>query len=95
MMDIGTHLGLLGLEAQDKVTGAKGVITSISFDLFGCIQAVLTPKIEKGGEVKSGNWMDVPRLEIKKRKAVMPLPDFAIPYIASGKKGPADKPVKE
>lgn len=31
------HIDLLGLKAEDKVTGFKGVITTLSFDLYGCV----------------------------------------------------------
>ena len=34
------HLELLGQKVEDKVTGFRGVVTTISFDLYGCIQAV-------------------------------------------------------
>ena len=87
------HFELLGKQAKDKVTGFSGVITSISFDLYGCIQAVITPATNKEGSVQDGNWFDVSRIEIKNNKPVMPLPDFVAGYIAEGKKGAAPKPL--
>ena len=86
------HIGLLGLEVEDKVTKAKGYITSISFDLFGCIQAIITPEIGKDMEVKCGVWMDVNRLKILSKKPVMKVPDFDYGPIADGKQGAAAKP---
>ncbi len=88
------HINLLGLKAVDKVTGYKGVITSISFDLYGCIQAVLTPKINNDGGLNGGKWFDIPRLEIVSKKAVMPVPDFDNQKIMEGRKGAAEKPFK-
>ena len=41
------HVELLGHRAVDKITGFKGVIDSISFDLYGCIQACVRPAIDK------------------------------------------------
>jgi len=35
------HLEMLGKEGFDVVTGFDGVITSVSFDLYGCVQAVV------------------------------------------------------
>ena len=86
------HIDLLGLPAKDKVTGQKGIISTVSFDLYGCIQYVITPPA-KEGKVMEGNWMDVRRIEITGTERVMPLPDFEKGYIAEGKKGAADKPM--
>ena len=83
-------MSLLGMKVVDKVTGFKGVVSSISFDLYGCIQAVVTPP--STGERLKGSWFDVQRLRVTGKKPVMKLPDYNAGYIASGKKGPAEKP---
>ncbi len=45
------HISKLGLEATDKVSGMKGVLTTLSFDLYGCVQYVLTAsKLDKEGK---------------------------------------------
>ena len=94
MNTIKKHIDLLGHKATDKVTGFTGVITSISFDLYGCIQAVITPPVDsKKGEYNSGNWFDVTRLNIPSNKKVMEVPEYSNGYIAEGKKGAADKPI--
>lgn len=65
------NLELLGCRAQDKVTGFSGVITSVCFDLVGCIQAAVTPpSLPDEKEQRHGRWFDVVRLEIGER--VMP-----------------------
>jgi len=89
------HLNLLGMTVEDKVTGFKGVVSSISFDLYGCIQAVVAPPINKDGKRDDGHWFDVGRLKITSKKSVMPVPDFSSNYspIANGEKGPAEKPL--
>lgn len=56
----------LGFSATDKVTGLKGVITTVSKDLTGCSQCVLTPKATKEGTIPEGHWMDFGRLIIGK-----------------------------
>ena len=68
------HISKLGFKAQDIVTGFTGVITLISFDLYGCVQFVLTPKVDKDGKSINGRWFDVTRLEIKSRKTVIAVP---------------------
>src|SRR5256885_6644880 len=58
------HLELLGYQVRDVVSGFTGVVTSISFDLYGCVQGLVTPPvIEKEGK-KSGDsgWFDTKRL---------------------------------
>jgi len=85
------HIELLGLRAKDAVTGFSGVITSISFDLYGCVQAVVSPKVGDNSDLKDGQWFDVTRLKITSKKRVIPLPDFNKGYIATGKKGCAEK----
>ena len=86
-------LSLMGLPAKDKVTGFTGVLTSISFDLYGCIQYVITPKAENG-KVLEGHWMDADRIELLDEARVMDVPDFTFNYILDYTKGPADKPIK-
>jgi hypothetical protein len=87
------HIKLLGLKAKDKVTGFGGVITTLSFDLYGCVQVVITPKaITSTGKMEHGQWVDITRLELKSKKPVMEIPNFEKGYIADGKKGCAEKP---
>jgi len=91
--NINKHIGLLGMKAKDKISGLAGVISSISFDLYGCVQAAITPPAKKG-EYISGTWFDLTRLEIVSKKRVMDIPDFDRGYISTGNKGAADKPDK-
>ena len=92
-MEVKKHLDLLGHKCVDRVTGLSGVITSVTFDLYGCIQALVSPGI-KEGEVKPAEswWLDVTRLDITSDAPVMVQPDFELGYVAEGRKGPADKP---
>ena len=81
--------GYLGYKARDRVTGFNGVITSMGFDLYGCVQAAITPTItvdDKTGkqEHQAGHWFDCNRLELLTEDRVIPLPDF--PFV---------KPVRE
>ena len=94
MMNIQKHIELLGMKAEDKVTGFKGVVTSVSFDLFGCIQAVLTPEAGEQGKQEDSRWYDVIRLRVKEKKPVMSLPNYEYGYVSDGYKGAAPKPIK-
>lgn len=88
-------INLLGHKATDRVTGFSGVITSVCFDLYGCVQASITPPAkEDAEEIKFGHWFDVNRLEVAE-ETVMPVPDFEAKAttIADFKQGPAEKRV--
>lgn len=82
---------LLGLKVEDAVTGMKGVVTSVVFDLYGCIQALVNPGLDKDGKAQDSNWYDVKRLRVLDPKAVMPVPDFE-GSTPESVPGPADKP---
>jgi|SRR6185369_17542753 len=90
MLNVKGHLDLLGFKVKDRVTGFTGVVTSISFDLYGCIQAIVHPGLDKDGKPLEQNWFDVNRLQLAGER-VMPLPNFDFGPIAEGLKGPADK----
>jgi hypothetical protein len=95
-MEIKKHMALLGHEVKDKVSDFEGVVISMSFDLYGCIQADVRPKGLKidDGTPKQGYWMDVSRLEVVSKEPLMTPPNFDYGDIAEGKKGPANLPVK-
>jgi len=91
-MSIATHLDLLGRPVADRVTGFKGVVCSVSFDLYGCIQAVVNPGMDENGKLKDQVWLDVNRL-IVVGQPVMDRPNFSTGPVAEGAKGPAEKPL--
>jgi len=104
-MQVRKNISLLGFKAQDKVTKFTGVVTSISFDLYGCIQAVVSPPVDKDGKDQEGRWFDIARLEILEEKRVMDCPKFSneisdikndsvldTPF-SNYLKGPAEKPI--
>lgn len=91
-MLIEKHLRMLGMKCRDKVTGLEGVVTSMSFDLYGCIQAIVHPGL-RDGVLQETRWFDVARLEITSDLPVMDCPDFEFGAVAEGKKGPSEKPM--
>lgn len=93
------HIDLLGFRVRDCVTGLEGVITSICFDLYGCIQAAVQPGLDKDGKPASGIWFDVNRLTALSPQRVMPVPGFDKPpkfgaTPATHTHGPAEKPAR-
>jgi len=91
-VNIKKHLSLLGKKVKDKVTGLCGVVTSVGFDLYGCIQVIIHPGVDTSGKLHEQHWFDVARLEVIHDGAVMTPPNFIYGEIAEGKKGPAEKP---
>lgn len=96
MIHVQKHLDLLGARVRDRVTGIEGIVESVSFDLYGCIQTVVNPGLDKDKKPQDSRWMDVSRLEIKKATPVMPRPpfDYSPADIAAGRHGPAAKPAR-
>lgn len=87
------HVGILGMKVRDRVSGFEGVVESVSFDLYGCVQTVVKPPA-KDGDAKDGRWFDIQRLEVTDATRVMPVPAFAALANAEGEHqhGPAEKP---
>lgn len=91
-MKIKEHLNLLGLRVEDRVTGFTGVVSSICFDLYGCIQAVVNPGLNKDGKLGEQTYFDVNRLKVLSDEPVMARPNFDFGAQADGNQGPAEKP---
>ncbi len=88
MIYVKKHLELLGKRVEDKITGAKGVVASVSFDLYGCVQAIVNPGIGKDGKALDQFWFDVARLKVLSEKRVMEPQAYGF----EGATGPAEKP---
>lgn len=86
------YFDLLGLKAKDKVTGFEGVISSVAFDLYGCVQFVLLPPVDKEGKPKDGHWFDSNRVDLLGKKPVMVVPELKPLARRAETPGPADKP---
>ena len=92
MSKVKQHLSLLGLKVRDRVTGLGGIVTSVGFDMYGCIQAIVHPGNDKDGKPRDQLWFDVNRLEVLSPTPVMQRPDFDQGPQAEGLQGPAEKP---
>lgn len=91
-MNVKKQIELLGLKVEDRVTGFSGVVASVSFDLYGCIQAIVNPAVDKDGAPREQRWFDVNRLRVIDAIPVMERPDFDFSGPADSAKGPAEKP---
>lgn len=83
------YLYFLGREVQDKVTGFRGIVDSICFDLYGCVQCSVRPRVVvKDGkqEMTDARWHDYHRLTVITGDPVMKQPTFDYD------RGPAEKP---
>lgn len=93
---INEHLDLLGKKVSDKVTKFQGVVTSVTFDLYGCIQALVHPGLKSDGTALDQLWFDVARLEVIDPIPVMQRPQYEWhkdpQAIAEGRQGAADRP---
>lgn len=90
--NIETHLSILGHRVEDRITDFTGVVTSVGFDLYGCVQGLVNPGLDKQGNLVESQWFDIARLKITSVVPVMDTPDFELGPAAEGKKGPAEKP---
>lgn len=89
------HLDLLGRHVVDRVTSLAGIVTSVSFDLTGCSQALVSPGLKDGGELATQVWLDANRLIVGPGEPVMAPPNYlAMKAAAAGDgTGPVDKPI--
>ena len=76
MSKVREHLGLLGLRVRDRVTGFTGVVVTVGFDLYGCIQTVVNPSVGADGKPGESMWFDVGRLEVLHQTPVIEPPDY-------------------
>jgi hypothetical protein len=90
MRKINEYLGKLGFQGTDKVTGMSGVVTSVGFDLYGCVQVILQQPVDKEGKPRDSHWFDFHRIQFTSTSPVMahPFLDGAV----QSDKGPAEKP---
>lgn len=88
---------MLGHKYKDKITGYVGVVDSLCFDLYGCIQVSMRPaSLNEKGEIVEGRWFDVSRLDKLNEPRLMEVPAFSKFAMEAGKHppGPADKPTR-
>ncbi len=75
----------LGIEAEDRITGFKGIIIGVSRYLTGCDQYALKPPVDEKGNMRDAKWFDegeinktgegVNKKEVKSESKGGPQPD--------------------
>lgn len=90
-VNIADHLKMLGHKVEDLVTGFTGHVSSIGFDLYGCVQAVVTPAQAKDGKTPDSQWFDTKRLKVLSKHPVIAPPLFTMP--TADVPGGFDKPI--
>jgi hypothetical protein len=71
------HMELLGFKVRDIVTGFEGVVSTIGFDLYGCVQGIVTPE-SKDGKMEESRWFDVKRLYKINNQPIMQVPSYSV-----------------
>ena len=90
--EIKKHIEMLGLKVKDRVTGFRGVVASMTFDLYGCVQAIVTPFAKDDGKLEDSRYFDVSRLEVEAPEPVMRRPNYDFGPVAEGLRGATEKP---
>ncbi len=85
-------LAVLGRNTTNRVTGFKGVCSSVYFDLYGHIQVCCTPSTDKDGKKVDSDWVSLNAVSIDDDEPVMALPNFDFGPEAEGVSGAAEKP---
>lgn len=85
------YLQFLGRQARDKVRGTVGHVTSVCFDLSGCVQVAIAPPVNADGKLPDVCWYDVQRVEVTGDR-VLELPTFRHQATQDGPNGAAEKP---
>lgn len=70
------YINLLGKKVKDRVSGLTGVVTSVCYDISGCIQGWVNPGVGADGKLLDGGWIDTKRLVVTDKTPVMDMPAF-------------------
>ena len=62
----------LGDRVKDRISGLKGIVTGVTYFLYGCTRMTLQPEEAKDGKPADGFWVDEPQLELVKKGIVRP-----------------------
>jgi len=87
-------LELLGVKVRDVVTGFEGIVETVGFDLYGCIQAIVRPGLDEKGQPAESRWFDVKRLVRISTEPVMASPSFAVVPGGAEKSTPPSSPTR-
>ena len=92
---VAEYLTLLGTQQVDRVTHFEGMVDSVCFDAYGCVQASLKPTVNQEGKPQEGYWFDIKRLRpgFEKGRRIMDAPLFLLTPVGE-EIGAAEKPMQ-
>jgi hypothetical protein len=76
MISVKENLELLGTRVQDCVTGLIGIVTSVTFDLYGGVLVLVNPGEDDNGKSRDSQWFEVKRLIMVDNDPIMEPPEF-------------------
>ena len=68
MIHVNPDQPLIGMCAQDKITGFSGRITGVVFYITGCHQALVQPSTKDSGDMSESHWIDLQRLIVRENE---------------------------
>ncbi len=77
-MSIKKHLEMMGEPSTDRVTRFSGIVISITFDLYGCVQAGVMPHVDSDGKKRQGEWFDIARLITSSKTRTVQAPSYPV-----------------
>lgn len=81
----------LGREAEDIITGFRGIVVSKTTFLTGCDRYEVQPKIDESGEIPESKAFDEEQLKVVGKGIKLPLDDPGGPRLITRKKIGAGK----
>ena len=88
-MDMDKIFNKLGFKGVDRISGYRGVIESVSFDIYGCVQYLLRREVKDNDpNTDVAAWYDEKRIRVTGKQRVIKCDFKDLCEI----KGPAKKP---
>jgi hypothetical protein len=82
----------LGSEAQDKVSGIKGIVVAETRWLYGCLRYSLQPQVKKDGTVPDALSFDEDSLRVLRTPEQTGIHPTSIPSASTAKRASKRKP---
>jgi hypothetical protein len=66
------HEKFMGSRVKDRVTGATGVVSCVSYYLNGCVRMLIEPAVDKDGKRPDAFYVDVQQLDVVEENVANP-----------------------
>jgi hypothetical protein len=84
----------LGDRVQCRISKIKGIVTGITYWLYGCARVVIQPETSKDGKPAESFSVDMPQCILKKKHAVVAAVEEAKPEKKKSTGGPRPEPTR-